>query len=305
MWHDSVCNTVQEPTVTSTIVAKKTTTWRESGFPSEFLGLGVEDLFHHALAVLHDPAYREANAGALRMEWPRIPLPGWPDGDEFLASASRGRELAALLDPETPVPGVTAGPLRPELAAIAVPSTADARNMIGGDFALTAGWGHFGAGDAVIPGQGRAVERAPPPSGRCWAARRCHTGRYRRRRLPKRQRPVEQYPRRRVELQAGWLPGPQKVAVLPGKQGAGPHPATGGGAALHRHGAADSGNCRDGEQGMRGLLESGYSCFSSRLSHFWLVLGSRLWFCGWSHPSAPIKASNSVNDEKRMLSSAE
>ena len=75
------------------------------------LGLGVEDLFHHALAVLHDPAYREANAGALRMEWPRIPLPGWPDGDapgsadELAASAARGRELAALLDPETPVPG--------------------------------------------------------------------------------------------------------------------------------------------------------------------------------------------------------
>ena len=40
------------------------------------LGLGVEDLFHHVLAVLHDPAYREANAGALRMEWPRIPLSG-------------------------------------------------------------------------------------------------------------------------------------------------------------------------------------------------------------------------------------
>ena len=60
------------------------------------LGLGVEDLFHHALAVLHDPAYREANAGALRMEWPRIPLPGWPDGDvpgaadELLASAPNG-----------------------------------------------------------------------------------------------------------------------------------------------------------------------------------------------------------------------
>ena len=134
------------------------------------LGLGVEDLFHHALAVLHDPAYREANAGALRMEWPRIPLPGWPVGDavlslskdaagELLASATRGRELAALLDPETPVTGVTAGTLRPELAAIAVPSTADGRNMTGDDFALTAGWGHFGTGDAVMPGQGRAVER--------------------------------------------------------------------------------------------------------------------------------------------------
>ena len=129
------------------------------------LGLGVEDLFHHALAVLHAPAYREANAGALRMEWPRIPLPGWPDGDapgaadELAASAALGRELAALLDPETPVPGVTAGVLRPELAAIAVPSTADGRNMSGDDFALTAGWGHFGTGDAVMPGQGRALER--------------------------------------------------------------------------------------------------------------------------------------------------
>ena len=129
------------------------------------LGLGVEDLFHHALAVLHAPAYREANAGALRMEWPRIPLPGWPDGDapgaadELRVSAARGLELAALLDSETPVPGVTAGALRPELAAIAVPSTADGRDMRGDDFALTAGWGHFGTGDAVMPGQGRAVGR--------------------------------------------------------------------------------------------------------------------------------------------------
>ena len=101
------------------------------------------------LGVLHNPAYRVANAGALRMEWPRIPLPGWPEGDsdgdagdaadELLASAARGREMAALLDPETPVPGVTAGMLRPELAAIAVPSTADGHNMTGDDFAVTAG----------------------------------------------------------------------------------------------------------------------------------------------------------------------
>ena len=32
--------------------------------------------------------------------------------------------------------------------------------MTGADFALTAGWGHYGAGEAVMPGQGRAVERA-------------------------------------------------------------------------------------------------------------------------------------------------
>ena len=130
------------------------------------LGLGVEDLFHHVLAVLHDPAYRTANAGALRMEWPRIPLPGWPEGgangvaEALLESAARGRELAALLDPDTPVPGVTQAPLRSDMAAIAVPATTDGNNMTGEDFAVTAGWGHFGAGDAVMPGQGRVVERA-------------------------------------------------------------------------------------------------------------------------------------------------
>ena len=130
------------------------------------LGLGVEDLFYHALAVLHDPAYREANAGALRMEWPRIPMPGWPAGaapgaaEELVASAARGRELARLLDPETPVPGVTTGALRPELAAIAIPATTGGGNMGDGDFELTVGWGHYSSGGAVMPGQGRVEEQA-------------------------------------------------------------------------------------------------------------------------------------------------
>ena len=74
-------------------------------------------------------------------------------------SAARGRTLAALLDPDRPVPGVTQAPLRPELAAIAVPATTDGRNMSGDDFALTTGWGHFGTGGAVMPGQGRAEQR--------------------------------------------------------------------------------------------------------------------------------------------------
>ena len=175
----------------------------------ESLGLSVEDLFHHVLAVLHDPSYRKANAGALAMEWPRIPLPGWPapgngtseaegvpsaTGDgasrdarafptteqnpalpdrrtteaaEALArSAARGRELARLLDSDTLVPGVTSGRLRPEVAAIAVPATTDGRNMAGDDFALTAGWGHYGTGGAVMPGQGRIVERPFTPEER-------------------------------------------------------------------------------------------------------------------------------------------
>ena len=198
----------------------------------EQLGLTVEDLFHHVLAVLHDPAYREANAGALRMEWPRIPLPGWSElsvspaatsvipvktgiqgpqrplpedwipasagmtegrasaGNQassqtasgqaesaasafaeqaartLAASAARGRELAALLDSDTPVPGVTTGQLRPEIAAIAVPATTHGGNMTGDDFAVTAGWGHFGNNQAVMPGQGRTAERAFTPAER-------------------------------------------------------------------------------------------------------------------------------------------
>ena len=131
----------------------------------ERLGLGVENLFHHVVATLHGPAYRAANAGALRMEWPRIPLPGWPDGDadgaaaKLAASAARGRQLAALLDCDTAVAGVTTGTLRPELASISVPATTDGDNMAGDDFAVTAGWGHFGTGEAVMPGQGRVAER--------------------------------------------------------------------------------------------------------------------------------------------------
>ena len=99
------------------------------------------------------------------MEWPRIPLPGWPSGEndqaaeEIAASANRGRELTSLLDPDAPVSGVTQGALRPEVANIAVPATVEGRNMTGDDFAVTAGWGRKGAGDAVMPGAGRRHER--------------------------------------------------------------------------------------------------------------------------------------------------
>ena len=135
----------------------------------ERIGADVEDLFHHVLSVLHDSAYRKANSGALRMEWPRIPVPGWPDGnepvasDELAESAARGRKLASLLDSGTPVSGVTSGALRPGIAVIAVPSSTDGSNMAGDDFDATAGWGYFGSGEAVMPGQGRVVERPYTP----------------------------------------------------------------------------------------------------------------------------------------------
>ena len=136
------------------------------------LDLNVMDLVHHVITVLHDPTYNELNADALRAEGPRIPLPGWPDGaadgaaTALAQSAARGRELAALLDPEAPVPGVTQAPLLPEIAAVAIPTTISGRNMASDDFKITAGWGHYGQGESVMPGQGRAVERAYVPEER-------------------------------------------------------------------------------------------------------------------------------------------
>ena len=57
------------------------------------LGCEPADIFHHIIAVLHAPAYREENAGALRQDWPRIPLP--ESADVLRADAALGRELAA------------------------------------------------------------------------------------------------------------------------------------------------------------------------------------------------------------------
>ena len=136
------------------------------------IGLGVKDLFHHVIATLHDPTYREANAAALRMEWPRIPVPSWPNGEgeataeELARSAERGRALAALLDSDVPVSGTTQMPLSPQFASIAVLDTISGRNMTEADFAVTAGWGHYGQGDTVMPGQGRAIEREFSPEER-------------------------------------------------------------------------------------------------------------------------------------------
>lgn len=38
--------------------------------------------------------------------------------------------------------------------------------MAGDDFSLTAGWGHYGMCEAMIPDQGRIVERACTPEER-------------------------------------------------------------------------------------------------------------------------------------------
>ena len=115
------------------------------------------DLFHHTVAMLHAPGYHAENAGALRQDWPRVPLPA--ERPRLLASAELGRQLAALLDPERPVPGVTAGEIRPELRPVAAPARVDGGQLSEADFALTAGWGYSGRSGATMPGKGRSIER--------------------------------------------------------------------------------------------------------------------------------------------------
>ncbi|MDE2868463.1 MAG: N-6 DNA methylase [Chloroflexota bacterium] len=118
----------------------------------ESVGASPEDLFHHVLATLHDSAYREANAGGLRMGWPRIPLPD--DPADLAQSAARGHRLARLLDTESDVTD-----LLTDHTHIAVPTTVDGNPMQPDDFNVTAGWGHFGANQAVMPGQGKIERR--------------------------------------------------------------------------------------------------------------------------------------------------
>jgi predicted helicase len=115
----------------------------------------------HALAIGYAPAWLAENADGIRQDWPRIPLPD--NADLLRASAALGARVAALLDPDTPVPGVTAGTLQPVLATIAVPTKRGGGNMTEADRTLTAGWGHAGKGGAVMPGRGRSVTRDYAP----------------------------------------------------------------------------------------------------------------------------------------------
>jgi hypothetical protein len=116
------------------------------------LAKSPELLFFQILAILHAPMYSAENAGALRQDWPRVPLP--QSGAALKASADLGRQVAALLDTENTVPGVSQGKPRQDLKGIAeLHWTGEP------DFKITAGWGHAGKGGVTMPGKGKLVER--------------------------------------------------------------------------------------------------------------------------------------------------
>lgn len=111
------------------------------------------DLFFHSLAILHSPAYRREHTSALRQNFPRIPLP--QKREDLIASAELGFQIAALLDTEKAVAGVTTGKLSEALRVIGVAAHTEGLQLNEDDFCVTAGWGHAGAGGVTMPAKGK------------------------------------------------------------------------------------------------------------------------------------------------------
>jgi len=112
---------------------------------------------------MHAPAYHDPNAGALAQDWPRIPLP--TDQEALAWSTDLGRQLVVLLDIEQDVPGISSGPRRADLRAIAVPGKRGGGviDPDAGDLRVDVNWGYRGRGGVVMPARGKTVERTAAP----------------------------------------------------------------------------------------------------------------------------------------------
>lgn len=117
------------------------------------LGCQPQELFNHIVATLQAPSYGARNGDALRMDWPRVPVPS--DCDALRQSAELGATIGALLDSERDVSGVSIGVLKAGLNAIALP--------MGKNFLLNTGWGstqlNKDGSKIVMPGTGMTTIR--------------------------------------------------------------------------------------------------------------------------------------------------
>jgi hypothetical protein len=105
--------------------------------------------WHHALAITYAPQYLGDNADGIAVDWPRIPL---PDARPiFATSVALGAQVAALLDTEVAVPGVTSGTIEDHLRVMGGISSTD--------LAVKAGWGSKDTKGRVNPGTGKTETR--------------------------------------------------------------------------------------------------------------------------------------------------
>jgi Type ISP C-terminal specificity domain len=118
------------------------------------------------LVVRYSPAYLSDHTDGIRQDWPRIPLPS--SKAVLTASAELGKQVAALLDAETGVDGITAGKVRSDLVKIAIVTrlTKDTLNL-----SVTAGWGYANKKGAIMPGKGKigsSKSEAKPDENPAW-----------------------------------------------------------------------------------------------------------------------------------------
>lgn len=116
-------------------------------------------LWLHALAIGYSPAYLNENADGIRRDWPRIPLPA--NRKMLEASAALGARIAALLDTESIVSGVTTGKIPGLIKAIGPIAKVGGGSLdpTANDLEITAGWGHHGKQGVVMPAKGKLQER--------------------------------------------------------------------------------------------------------------------------------------------------
>ncbi|HKO59528.1 MAG TPA: type ISP restriction/modification enzyme, partial [Pyrinomonadaceae bacterium] len=116
------------------------------------------DLFYHIVAILYAPSYAAENLGALRQDWPRIPLPSTREA--LLRSAALGRDIASLLDAEKAVNGITGGTIHLPFKSIGSISHVDGKPLKPNeDLRVTANWGYRNQAGATMPGKGKVIER--------------------------------------------------------------------------------------------------------------------------------------------------
>lgn len=121
------------------------------------LGHGIsETLWMHVLAIGFSPLYLAQNEDGVRHDWPRIPLPR--PKELLVRSAECGSRLAALLDTDTEAIGITSGEIRVDLKTIG--NVTAIHGALGSEeLKIDAGWGHSGKQGAIMPGQGKLLER--------------------------------------------------------------------------------------------------------------------------------------------------
>ncbi|PTY04580.1 DNA methyltransferase [Opitutaceae bacterium EW11] len=131
----------------------------------DHIGAAPDDLFYHAIAIMHSAEFCAENADALELGWPRIPLPS--KKNLLRKGAELGRSVSALLDTEADVTGVTGLRVLPFLKGLAELSVGSSgKKGAAPNLEISAGWGYIQQakhGAIVMPGGGKVEHSREQP----------------------------------------------------------------------------------------------------------------------------------------------